>query len=255
MNSAQEIILNNEMQYSEYAPQYDNLCDINPAYQDLIGLFSNSLKTLDLPSSPTVCDLGAGTGNFVCQLLSQVPMAKVTHVDPSPEMNSLARTKYARNGFEVNIIESTMEDWEFEDDSLDLVVCVNALNNAPPVMPMLKKICRWLKPGGSIFLVNFGREIRILDWTWFLLKNSLKNRGATETVRSLYQTRKAFSSNKAGRGDQKSGRLWTHSSDELATIVRASGFEIKIFQTCYREYADLVLAEKPFQISSNNSNA
>ncbi|MCR9260999.1 MAG: class I SAM-dependent methyltransferase [Pseudomonadaceae bacterium] len=251
MNSAQEIILHNEMQYSEYAPHYDNLCAINPAYQDLIALFSNSLEKLCLPSSPVVCDLGAGTGNFVCQLLTQIPMAKVTHLDPSPEMNTLASGKYAKNGFEVNIVESSMEDWEFEDDSLDLVVCVNALNNAPPVMPMLKKICRWLKPGGSIFLVNFGREIKILDWTWFLLKNSLKNRGAAETVRSIYQTRKAFSSNRAGRGDQKSGRLWTHTSDELSAIVEAAGFEIREFQTCYRDYADLVLATKPNERSLN----
>jgi ubiquinone/menaquinone biosynthesis C-methylase UbiE len=247
MNSAQEIILSNEMQYSEYAPQYDNLCDINPAYQELIALFSANLKTLDLSNSPVVCDLGAGTGNFVCEMLSQVPKAIVTHVDPSPEMNALAKAKYAKKGLNVNIIESSMEDWEFEANSLDLVVCVNALNNAPPALPMLKKICRWLKPGGYIFLVNFGREIKILDWTWFLLKNSLKNRGAAKTIRSIYQTRKAFSSNKAGRGDQKNGRLWTHTSNELADIVRASGFKIRNFQTCYRDYADLVLAEKPFQ--------
>ncbi len=244
MNGSQERIFEGEMQYSEYAPHYDNLCEINPAYQELVQIFLDSLSGMNLPNSPTVADLGAGTGNFICPLLSAIPEASVTHLDCSPEMNALAKQKYLDLGLSVNVIEAHMEDWEFESDSFDLIVCVNVLNNAPPALPMLRMIRRWLKPNGTLFLIDFGREIKIIDWTWYLLRDSLKNRGPSATLRSIYQTRKAFSSNKAGKGDQKAGKLWTHTSEELRSLVEEAGFSIQKFQTCYRDYADLILGQK-----------
>lgn len=244
MNSSQEKIFEGEMQYSEYAPHYDNLCEINPAYQELVHIFLDSLPAMDLPNSPTVADLGAGTGNFICPFLSQIPGASVTHLDCSPEMNVLAKKKYLDRGLSVNIVEAHMEDWEFESDTLDLIICVNVLNNAPPALPMLKKMHRWLKPNGTLFLINFGREIKIIDWTWYLLKDSLRNRGPRATLRSIYQTRKAFSSNKAGKDDQKAGKLWTHSSEELRVLVEEAGYDIQKIQTCYRNYADLIVGQK-----------
>ena len=151
------------MDYSEYAPHFDSLCDINPAYQELLQSFLSRLSTLGLPERPLVCDLGAGTGNFVCELMDRLPDAIVTHVDCNSVMNELAREKYHQRGLPVTIVEQFMQSLDRPSESFDLIVCVNALNNAPPALPMLYRIKEWLKPGGVFYLVDIGREIKVLD--------------------------------------------------------------------------------------------
>ena len=143
-----------EMDYGEYSNHYDTLCEINPAYQELIFEFQTELSRMHLPANPLVCDLGAGTGNFICSLIKELPNAKVLHVDCNPEMNAIAKQKYQANDYEVEIIESYMQVAPLNKNSLDLVICVNALNNAPPAGPMLNRISNWIAPGGYLFLVD-----------------------------------------------------------------------------------------------------
>ena len=243
MSSLPETTLPFEMSYSAYAPHYDNLCTINPAYQDLRRLMVEALPSMSLPTSPKVCDLGAGTGNFVCSLLEEIPSADIVHLDCCPEMNKLAREKYQELSYDVTVVEAYMQEWEFALNSLDLVICVNVLNSAPPILPMLRKISSWLRPGGTLFLVDFGREIDVYDWTWYLVKHSLANDGFTGTLRNAFNTRKAFSSNRVGQGDQQAGRLWTHTTNELEDLVKNAGFSIDRVETCYRDYADLIIAQ------------
>ena len=233
------------MDYKAYAPHFDPLCDINPAYQELLHLFQDELGQMDLSAVPEVIDLGAGTGNFVCSLLEVLPRASATHVDCSPDMNGVAQEKYVSAGYDVNIVESYMQTVDIEPESKDLIICVNALNNAPPVRPMLGNIYSWLKPGGYFFLIDFGREIDVVDWTWFLVKHLLKTHGLTETINVIRRQAKVISINQKGKGDQKRGTLWTHSTEELIDILENTGFEIQTRKLCYRDYADLVVTRRP----------
>ena len=125
--------------------------------------------------------------------------------------------------------------------SFDLIVCVNALNNAPPAYPMLVRLEKWLRNGGYFFLIDFGRKLDMTDWGSYLIKESLKTRGVLGTFSLLKKTRKAITSNSAGRSDQVSGSLWTHTTDELVSLVTKAGFSIDHSDTCYRGYADLLV--------------
>ena len=233
------------MDYKAYAPHYDPLCAINPAYGELLSLFKSAISEMDLPDAPEVVDLGAGTGNFVCELLNNIPSARVAHVDSSSDMNEIARSKYSDRGFDVQIVESYMQTVQIPSDSKDLVVCVNALNNAPPVKPVLNRIYSWLKPGGYFFLIDFGREINVTDWTWYLLKHIFLEYGLRKSLSIIRRQAKVIAINRRGQDDQHHGTLWTHTPEELRNILDETGFRGVRSDLCYREYADLVVVQKP----------
>lgn len=233
------------MDYKVYAPHFDPLCAINPAYEELLDLFISELASMNLPKAPDVVDLGAGTGNFVCALLDRIPMAHVTHVDCSSDMNKIAEAKYTQRSLDVQVVEAYMQTVEFPPQSKDLVICVNALNNAPPVRPILNRIYDWLKPGGFFFLIDFGREIDVVDWTWYLVKHLLSEYGIRETISVIRRQSKVISINRKGHGDQVRGTLWTHTTDELLEFLRDSGFKKSESKLCYRDYADLVVTQRP----------
>lgn len=233
------------MDYKAYAPHFDPLCEINPAYKELLELFDTELQKMDLPERPKVVDLGAGTGNFVCSLLDNIPSACVTHVDCSPDMNEIARAKYTERDLDVRVVQSYMQTVTIEKNSTDLVVCVNALNNAPPVKPILERIYTWLRPGGYFFLIDFGREIDVVDWTWYLIKHLLSEHGLRKTLSVVRRQSKVISINRKGQTDQISGTLWTHTTNELLEYMADTGFRNVQSKLCYRDYADLVVAQRP----------
>ena len=233
------------MDYKAYAPHFDPLCAINPAYEELLTLFESELASMNLPQAPEVLDLGAGTGNFVCKLLDQVPSARVTHVDCSSDMNRIAESKYAERNLKVCIVEAYMQTVEIPSQSKDLIVCVNALNNAPPVRPVLSRIYNWLRPGGYFFLIDFGREIDVVDWTWYLVKHLLSQYGVRETISVIQRQSKVIAINRKGHDDQVRGALWTHSTEELLKHLSDSGFTNTHSKLCYRDYADLVVTQRP----------
>ena len=232
------------LNYREYAPGFDYLCEINPAYQSLLSLLENTVPDLNLPEDPCLLDFGAGTGNFVLKFIDSFPGAKATHVDFNSEMNEIAREKYSRQDCAVSIVEDFMQNVEFQDETFDMIICVNALNNAPPAKPLLEKMFRWTKPNGKLFLVDFGREIDVRDWVWYLTKNSLRQFGLIKTIQNLYENSAAIRQNQKGKGDQQAGRLWTHDSRTLNELVERCGYTILESHPCYRDYADFVLAEK-----------
>jgi ubiquinone/menaquinone biosynthesis C-methylase UbiE len=206
---------------------------------------------MDLPDAPEVVDLGAGTGNFVCELLTRLPEARVVHVDNSADMNRIARGKYSERKLDVQIVESYMQTVQIPPQSKDLVVCVNALNNAPPVRPVLSRIYSWLKDGGYFFLIDFGREINVTDWTWYLLKHVFAEYNLRQALSIIRRQAKVISINRGGQDDQHQGTLWTHSSEELGKILIETGFKSIKSELCYRDYADLFVVQKPRSICQN----
>ena len=233
------------LDYNRYATQFDRMCQITPVYQDNIELLLKFLPTFNLPENATICDLGAGTGNFILAMARVLSLAKYIHLDFDEAMNNHAKAKYENAGLEnVEVQQEHIQRAQFEESSLDLVVCVNALNTAAPQLPVLKLIRSWLKPTGSLFLLDFGREQRVVDWTWYIVKHLYQTEGIGEVFRSFWMNREAIRQNRRARLDQKAGRMWTHSTEEFSDLVEKAGFQVNHVQTCYRDYGDLVVAQK-----------
>jgi ubiquinone/menaquinone biosynthesis C-methylase UbiE len=198
-----------------------------------------------MPETAKVCDLGAGTGNYILALSDTRPNASFVHVDFDEKMNESALRKYQQAAIkDVEIVTEYVQNCSFQDNEFDLIMCVNALYAISPQGEILKRARRWLKPNGRIFLIDFGRKQRTLDWTIYLFRESMKNHQAGEYVKALINSREVLKQNRKTSKGQDTGRYWLHTTSEFGDALEACGFQVDELYACYRGYADLAVCRK-----------
>ena len=233
------------LEYALYANQFDHLHQYNPAYHQLMDHLASCLPVFGLGTRPTICDLGAGTGNFIVQLYQHLEEARFVHVDKDPEMNRIASRKYSHFGIEnVEFIEGFIQQAKFGAGRFDLILCVNSLNTTPPQDKTIEMMYSWLKPGGWLYLVDFGRKQNVYDWVIYCAMNAVRMDGVREMLRYARGCTEAFKQNRNARKDQRAGDMWVHSMSELEALVRNSGFVVEYSSECYRGYSDMVIAQR-----------
>lgn len=233
--------------WDAYATQYDLMAKFNPSYHENIRILRGGLDEWRVPDDAEICDLGAGTGNYISALFRARPDASYTHVDFDAIMNDIARTKYKELGIErVSIAEAYVQRAEFPEESFDLVICVNALYAMSPQEPILQKIRSWLKPGGVFFVIDFGRRFRMIDWGWYYIRSLIKNHGVVECAKFLLSCAEIYRQNSRGSKNQQDGAYWLHSTTEFGEALTKAGFTVEDLRPCYRDYCDLAVCRKPF---------
>ena len=234
-----------EMDWDAYAEHYDVMCELNPSYQENLIALTKFLPRWNLPDDANICDLGAGTGNYIELLRRMLPNASFTHIDFDRKMNDLAAKKYGdQNVNPVRIVCEYAQRAEMESESFDLVLCVNALYAITPQEPVLHKVRTWLKEEGRFFVIDFGRKQNTLDWAFYLFRESLKHHRAGKYVKALIESREVIKQNRRSTKGQSTGRYWTHSTSEFGDTLVDCGFEIEELFPCYRGYADLAICKK-----------
>ena len=244
------------LEYRKYATQFDHQNKYNPAYHELQEILVDWLPKFGLGDHPDICDLGAGTGNFTLRMAEVVPNARYTHLDKDENMNALANEKYVQAGVKnIKIVDSFIQQADFQPASFDLIVCINALNTAPPQEDVLKLMTSWLRPGGWVFVVDFGREQRVLDWALYCAYHAAKSDGVSSMLRYAAGCTEAFKQNYRARQDQNHGTMWLHETEQFKNMFVDAGLEVVEYSKVYREYADLVIAQKdPLVVSEPVSN-
>ncbi len=132
-----------------------------------------------LQISPLVCpgdrvlDLGCGPANQLVQVARLNPRAHFIGLDVSAEMLERARQTIVRCS--VANVESVPGDMttlaEFPDDSFDCVMSTMSLHHLPDEAALseaLRAARRVLKPGGGLYLVDFGRLKRAATQRFFV---------------------------------------------------------------------------------------
>lgn len=242
---SQESVEKDEMDWDAYAEHYDEMCALNPAYQANIDILLSHMKNWTLGADSKICDLGAGTGNYIVQMADAFPDAQYWHVDIDHRMTELARQKYERCGVRnVHVVESDVHAANFAKDSFDVVVCVNALYAFTSQESILKRIRSWLKPEGKLFLIDFGRKQKTLDWTLYIFKESMKSQKIGRFTRALIEGRELLKQNRKTTMGQESGRYWLHTTQEFGKTLENSGFKVEELSRCYRNYSDLAVCSK-----------
>ncbi|MFN3208079.1 MAG: class I SAM-dependent methyltransferase [Roseovarius sp.] len=222
--------------WSAYASAYDLLSKHNPEYKLLLQDFEDFLASHN--SLQLICDVGGGTGNYTEIAARACPGSKVCLIEPDAEMMGAARAKLRHFG---NVTYQNVPLENAEAAAADLVVCVHALYAMPAPEQRLAEIRRMLKPGGLFYLVDLGRLMDVADWRRFLFSSLRKEHGLLGAVRIFWQGREIAKQNKAILTAQKNGTYWTHSGDELASAVKAAGFEILRQRPVYRGYSDQIV--------------
>jgi len=125
-------------------------------------------------ASGKVLEVGIGSGlNFQ---FYGAKVEKLHGLDPSLELQKMARRRAKTAPFPVEFVESSAESIPMEDHSFDTVVTTWTLCTIPNPVKALKEIKRVLKPDGQLIFVEHGRspDSRVLAWQNWL--NPLWNR-------------------------------------------------------------------------------
>lgn len=121
---------------------------------------SAAITSLKLRPGDVVADLGCGTGYFSWRLAQQVGRQGVVYgVDIQPEMLALLAKKMADRGVQnVRGVLGTNTDPKLPAGALDLVIMVDVYHEFDHPYEMMTNLCRALKPGGRVVLVEYRAE-------------------------------------------------------------------------------------------------
>lgn len=172
-------------------------------------------------SNMNVLEFGCGTGSTA--LAHSTHVAHIAATDVSAAMIGIARDKAKHAGIEnVAFTQSSIEDFEAEAGSYDLVLALNLLHLLPDRTAPLAKVHRLLKPGG-IFVSS---TVCLADKMWFLrpIIPILQLIGKAPFVSFL-------------------------TSNQVAQEVAAAGFEEREHWTHGRSNSLFLICEKPQKIS------
>ena len=113
----------------------------------------------------SVLDVGCGKGRFARVVKENFPQADVWGLDISPEM-----LKYVPP--EISTRAGVMTQLPFPDSEFDFVYATESLEHAVDTKAALSEMCRVLKPGGGLVIIDknaqyFGR-LQTPSWEkWF----------------------------------------------------------------------------------------
>ena len=106
----------------------------------------------------TMLDVATGTGDMAILMGRSMPDTSITGVDLSPQMLAVGRKRVERKKV-ANVIamrEGDAENLPFTDRSFGAVTVVYGVRNFGDIPQGLREMYRVLKPGGKIYIQEFG---------------------------------------------------------------------------------------------------
>lgn len=117
------------------------------------------MENLELDPDDVVADIGAGSGYFTFLMAPLVPDGKVLAVDIQPEMlKFIEGKKKLEKAPNVETVLGTIEDVNLPDDSVDLVILVDAYHEFSHPREMAESIVEGLRPGGRLVFLEYRGE-------------------------------------------------------------------------------------------------
>jgi SAM-dependent methyltransferase len=249
-----------EVNWSEYAKQYDTLAGGNPWYQQLIHEVSERFRQSKLPPTARIADLCCGTANFSRQLITPelYPQASIILYDQDKLSLALAEAKYKEAGFpssRLQIIHDDIRNYQvhFQQESVDAAIMIHALYTIPYrceatalKAQFLTATYQMLKPNGLFLIADIGREIKVPEWVLAIGWNLVRRRGLKESLKFLPATNLARKEIRNIQHKQRTGEYQQMSQSELEQLVAASGLHIdEATDRYFRGIDNFIVAHRP----------
>lgn len=110
-------------------------------------------------SAEHILDIATGTGDFAIETARELRPVSLTATDISLGMMSIAREKVEREGLQ-NVISFRRENCRalsFDDETFDAATVAFGIRNFQYLDASLKEICRVLRKGGCLSIVELSR--------------------------------------------------------------------------------------------------
>lgn len=138
--------------------EYRKLAEV----EDNMWYFHALNQRMIIPLSPwrgktaKLLDAGCGTGGLIRALHKHEPLWSITGLDFSPLACSLARE---RTG--VDIVEGSITDLPFPDQSFDILTSADVISQVADASVALCEFARVLRPGGVVVI-----NVAAYQWMW-----------------------------------------------------------------------------------------
>lgn len=117
-------------------------------------------------------DVGCG-GGFSCEYMAKRGV-KVSGIDLSQKCIQAAQDHAKLNNLEIDYRRGVAEQLPYEDNSFDVVICVDVLEHVADVKQVIAEIHRILKPQGLFFFDTINRNLKSKFVMIWMLENLLR---------------------------------------------------------------------------------
>lgn len=111
-------------------------------------------REIKMTSGHFIVDLAGGTGDIAQSLINQENTVCI--VDPSLEMMKVAKHRLKESCL---YVAADAQDLPFSDNSVDILTISFGIRNVTNINLALKEINRVLKPGGSLYCLEFSTPV------------------------------------------------------------------------------------------------
>lgn len=120
------------------------------------AMLKRSCERACLSDGQDVLELGCGWGSLTLWMAEQFPNSRITGVSNSASQKIHIESEAERRGLgNVRILTADMNDFEAGDGGFDRVVSVEMFEHMKNYQLLLKKVARWLRDDGKLFVHIF----------------------------------------------------------------------------------------------------
>ena len=155
--------------FDSVASKYDIMNDLMSAGLHRIWK-AYTLQVANLKEGDQVLDIAGGTGDLALAFAKKVgSTGRVVHTDINLAMLSTGRDRLVNAGLVLPTLVCDAEKLPFPDQQFDLVSVVFGLRNMTHKDLALQEMCRVLKPGGKLLVLEFSKVAKPLEkaYDWY----------------------------------------------------------------------------------------
>lgn len=149
-----------EKMFDNIAPSYDRLNHWLSWNIDK-GWRRKAIKQLATVSPKSILDVATGTGDFAIMAAKSIPDAKITGSDISEGMMRIGYGKAVREKLDkrIKFVREDCMNLSFPEETFDAVTATFGIRNFPDLDRGLGEMCRILKPGGHLCVLELTEPV------------------------------------------------------------------------------------------------